>query len=286
MNKLTEAAENDDSRLDIKEEAEKTQEVELVEEIDIEDAEIDAEEAELEADDEHGENIPDEVLARREKRRQEKAYRKQKLKEDREELTRLREENRRFSAQLDALNTAPVAEAGEQPDPMTFESDADYTAAVAAWAAKKALADNNKAEIEARQKAAKATEDAQATARWQAQVAEIKQSVQDFDVVAYTAPISDSVAEMLKNSPLGAKIAYHLGKNPSEAINLSQMDQITAARTVGKLEAKLGAATAKPRKISNAPKPVETIETGSAGQEVDLSSMSMEEYRKHRQGAA
>lgn len=128
---------------------------------------------------------------------------------------------------------------------------------------------------------AAAQESAQVATNWRTQVEAAKGKYADFEEVAFTAPLSEPVAQMVAASDIGADLAYHLGKNPDEARRISALSPVAAAREIGRLEAKLS--TAPSPKTTQAPPPVPTV-TGRSSPQRDPNAMSYEEYKAMRMG--
>ena len=105
----------------------------------------------------------------------------------------------------------------------------------------------------------------------------------DFDEVVNnpSLQVSKTMADLLLDSENSAQIAYYLGKNPSLSAKISTLTtEREVARELGRIEGQLKAP--KPRKISQAPKPIKAVATGSGGTTVDLSKLSYDDYRKAR----
>lgn len=101
-------------------------------------------------------------------------------------------------------------------------------------------------------------ESAKVDAVWKAQVESAKEEFKDFDSVALNPnlPVSEAMAEVIRESDIGAALLYELGKKPDVALNIANMSPVKAARELGKLEARLQVA---PKKESKAPAPVKTV---------------------------
>ena len=101
-------------------------------------------------------------------------------------------------------------------------------------------------------------------------------------------PFHPATLQAIKESELGPQIAYHLAKNPNEAIRISQLSPYAAVREIGKLEVKLTpppASSSEPQRISQAPEPVKPVpQTGSLITS-DYDKMSMEEFMSKRNAA-
>jgi len=82
----------------------------------------------------------------------------------------------------------------------------------------------------------------------------------DFKEVAYNnaVRITGEMAEVIRGSESGPEIAYHLGKNPEEALRISKLTPLAQAVELGKLE--LTVKTKKPEKqISKTPDPIKPV---------------------------
>lgn len=91
--------------------------------------------------------------------------------------------------------------------------------------------------------------------------------------------ITPAMAETILDSDYGPDIAYHLGKNPTEAARIASLNPVSQARELGKLEALVSAPkpAAKP-----APAPVKTVGSQGSGSAKDPSKMTMAEYTAWR----
>lgn len=187
-----------------------------------------------------------------------------------DELTRLRydaERDRDYWRQL-ALQQQPQAKPEparpEAPKPVPKLEDFNYDEA----AYQAALFEHASAEAarKVREELRRETEQQQKQERvksWKTRETEFKAKNPDYEQVAYYAPISDAMAEVIQESELGPAIAYYLGKNTAEAEQIAQLDSVRAARALGRIEAKLEQpATPPPSKpaVSKAPPPPPRIE--------------------------
>ncbi|CAO3372882.1 hypothetical protein [Azospirillum argentinense] len=166
----------------------------------------------------------------------------------------------------------PAAEAA--PKPEDFPTYDAYLIAQAKHQLRQEL-------TQAEREKAQEQEATQVATGWRAQVDAAKGKYGDFEAVAFSAPISESVAHMVAASDVGADLAYHLGKNPDEARRISALPPVAAARELGRLEAKLSAAP--PPKQTQAPPPVPTV-NGRGTPTRDPNAMSYEEYKAMRMG--
>jgi len=126
-----------------------------------------------------------------------------------------------------------------------------------------------------------------------------REKYNDFDEVVHDpiVPITEAMVDILAETEYPAEIAYYLGKNLSQATQISRMPPIQAAKQIGIIEAKIaadekakpsGSALPKPtvvKKTTSAPAPIKPVKPGGA--EVvtkDPSKMTNEEYRAWRMG--
>ncbi len=175
----------------------------------------------------------------------------------REQARRLREveeENARLKA------PKPAAELGPKPTLADNEYDEEkYEAALTEWHGRKAAIEKENEKQQAAQQAAQA--------EWQADVqrfAEQRSSLKVSDYADAEAAVEQALSEaqqavIVKGSEVPAKLAYALGKNPSELKRLAAIkDPIKFAFAVAKLETKL---KTEPRK--GVPLPEATVKGAS-----------------------
>lgn len=99
----------------------------------------------------------------------------------------------------------------------------------------------------------------------------------DYDAVTRNpnVPITPDMAEVIRDSDAGPDLAYHLGKNPQEALRIAQMSPTRRAVEMGRLEARVTAPKAAPKQP---PTPVSPVSAIAAGGSKDPGNMSMSEY--------
>lgn len=168
----------------------------------------------------------------------------------------------------------PAPSPGAAPKPEDFPTYDAYLIAQAKHELRQEL-------TQAEREKAQEQEATQVASGWRTQVDTAKGKYADFEAVAFSAPISESVAHMVAASDVGADLAYHLGKNPDEARRISALPPVVAARELGRLEAKLSAAP--PPKPTQAPPPVPMV-NGRGTQPRDPNAMSYDEYKAMRMG--
>ena len=197
-----------------------------------------------------------------------------------DELTRQKHEAAREAAYWRGLAETRAAKETTQEKPAgkpsadQFEDHSEYVEALTDWKLEQKLAERD----------ARTQEQAKATT-WQERANAAKAEMPDFDEVmaSSSAPMSAAMAEAIKESDIGPKVAYHLAQNPDVAARLANLSPTSAAREIGKLEATLSAAKAPapaPR-VTTAPRPATPIGSGRSA-EGDPSKMSMADYETWR----
>lgn len=87
------------------------------------------------------------------------------------------------------------------------------------------------------------------------------------------------VRDLIVESDKGPLLQYHFAKNPADLKRINELAPVSAAKEIGKLEARLS--LAKPNTVTKA-SPPSTPPKGGAGRVVDISKMEMDEYVKFR----
>lgn len=97
-------------------------------------------------------------------------------------------------------------------------------------------------------------------------------------------PISQAMVELLQESDAGPDVLYHLANNRDEALQISQMDEKSAARAIGRLEAKLETVKPAPvpKPVSKAPPPPPQIEAVEPAVTKTPEQMTDAEFAKWR----
>ena len=98
-----------------------------------------------------------------------------------------------------------------------------------------------------------------------------------------TVPINQVVMDVLAETESPADVAYYLGKNRSEAIQISRMNPLAAARAIARIEMNLkhspapNAGVNQIRTVTNAPPPIKPVGSSNTVQR-DLEKMSQREF--------
>lgn len=116
----------------------------------------------------------------------------------------------------------------------------------------------------------------------------VRDRLPDFDVVVTPQTvITEYAADLIADSEYGPQIAYHLGKNPAEAMRIAGLPPHLQGREIARIEASVSVPI---RKVSNAPQPPPRVSGGSSPGAKDPAEMTAAEYsawyatRKRAQG--
>lgn len=113
-------------------------------------------------------------------------------------------------------------------------------------------------------------------AAFQERVQEVKDRLPDFDQVFNDrVEVSEIAADLIADSEYGPQIAYHLGKNPSEAARIARLPPHLQGREIARIEASVSIPV---RKVSSAPPPTQRLGGGSSPGAKDPADMSQAEY--------
>lgn len=164
---------------------------------------------------------------------------------------------RREMAQQPEQVQAPT----EAPNPEKFKTADEYVDALADWKAEQKLAAK-----EAKQQIT------QVESTYAEREEVVREKYEDFQKVVYNDDlrITEEMALVIKESEVGPELAYHLGKNPDEALRISKMSPLGQARELGKIEATLVATPpTSGKKASSAPEPIRPVGSRSATPKYD-----------------
>lgn len=95
-----------------------------------------------------------------------------------------------------------------------------------------------------------------------------------------THPVSQVVGQLILESDKGALLQYHFAKNPADLRRINELSPLSAAREVGKIEARLS--LAKPTTSTKAPPPVTAPKGGASpsSQEARMEAYLQKQYGK------
>lgn len=183
------------------------------------------------------------------------------------------------------------AEAGEPKRPAQEDFD-DYNDYVDALTDYKTDVKIQQWRRDEEQKAQSATAQAK-EAKLQEGINKGYEKYEDFEDIAMdpAVPITPMITEILAESDMPADIAYYLGKNRPEAVKISRMTPIAAAREIARIEAKLSDESphgpTPTKKTTTAPPPINPVGSSSTGPAKPLEEMSQKEYEAEmdRRGA-
>lgn len=199
-------------------------------------------------------------------------------------IDKLTWEKRELERRLSALEKPPEPKK-ELVAPKLEDSGYDEAKHQKAMAEYQELVIAQKAEEAAKRLLEQRDAEAKAKSRDESFAVEFKKLPPNEQEVANRALVSPFGAELIKESPVGPRIAVYLGENPDLAESIALLPERLQAKELGKLEAKLEAKieAAKEPKVSSAPPPVPKIEATAPGIEKDPEKMSMNEWIKWRE---
>lgn len=185
-----------------------------------------------------------------------------------------------------AQPVVPQAPAAPAPPPRLddFESWEEFETANRSYMVQEAKRELVK-EFEGRQEAAKVADELrdfhgriQAAAETDPRILEL--------VSDQTLPVSKPMATLIQKSDIAHSLLRYLDSNRADASRIASMDPILAAREMGILEARIRSAPAPqaPKKISQAPAPVKTVQPDTSGA-VDEDSLPTSEWIRRRNAA-
>ena len=99
----------------------------------------------------------------------------------------------------------------------------------------------------------------------------------------YFVPISQAMAEVIRDSEVGPKLIRHLANNKAESMRIHNLPPLAAARELGRIEARILATPAPepPKRVSQAPEPIKSL-TPSGATEIDLDKIPIDDFMKKR----
>jgi hypothetical protein len=185
------------------------------------------------------------------------------LAKEQRKLTRqaeLEAENRVLRDQVNKRTVAPEPTAPKQDDFGTFE---EYLEAKAEWIAEKRV-EAKLTEREQKQEQRKLEGERETVVKsWQQKVDAAVTKYADYGDALESVDhieIPEQLQVAIMESDLGADLAYHLAKNPSELERITSLKPHAALMALGKIEDKLSQAPAEVKKpVSKAPAPIKPL---------------------------
>jgi hypothetical protein len=220
----------------------------------------------------------------------------------REKYDALRERDRRDyelelkNARIAELEKAQKPEVATQNDFPTLESvgfdEGKFYAAVAAYTKGMTESAKEAAREEARG-IIQAERDAQSqelsNKSWATKEAEFLKSKPDYTEKVVDAgrrgawACTPEMGAVIKQSEMGPAIAYYLAEHTDIAAEIAKKDPLVQAREIGRIEAKLELAKAPPKPaVSQAPPPVNKVDSADAQAEKTPAEMTDNEFAKWR----
>lgn len=198
---------------------------------------------------------------------------KQSAQERIDELTRARREAEReakyfkdlYEGRAKPNGGPPPAEEPKAPNPDDYDlgrSDERYIEDVISYRVERGL-------DKVRGSVAQDLHSQAAERAWEAKQDVARSEYADYDekvtAGAHNWPCSPDMAEAIRTSDAGGKIAYHLASNPDEARRIVGLSPHAQIREIGKIEATLETAKPEGTKTTNAPKPPTSQARGAGG---------------------
>lgn len=174
----------------------------------------------------------------------------------------------RLAWELEQLKSQPAKPEPVAPVKPTLESsgyDEDkYQTAVIEYAKQVARAEAAAALQEDRDRQAQAGKQSEFEKR-QAEFAKSKPDYVEKVMENQSLPITQTMADVIRESDVGPQVAYHLAENPEIAASIAKLPPLVQAREIGRIEARIEAQKAAPApKVSSAPPPSSKIEASDA----------------------
>lgn len=177
-------------------------------------------------------------------------------------------------AEFEAYKAPPAVVREGKPTLDQFDSYDEFTEAITDWKLDQRDTVRQQAES-AREQGAKRGE---AQKRFTANADKFRETTPDYDeVMAEIADVelSHGMIEAVIDSDISAQLTYYFGKNQDEFDRINALSPLSAAREIGKIEAKI---LSKPIQTSSAPSPINPVSQSKATITKDPEKMSDEEW--------
>jgi hypothetical protein len=177
---------------------------------------------------------------------------------------------------IPAAIKAPAVSDGK-PKIEAFESLEEFQEALTDW--KLDQRESAKVQVEKQRESQRQAEQARQ------RIEQARSKYEDFDEVALdpSLRVSQAMYDVMLESDIGADVLYFLGNNPTEAERIAKLSPASAAREIGKIEAKLEAKPKAEPKVTKAPPPVKPLAGRAAPSFDPETTTSQSEYRKWRE---
>lgn len=166
---------------------------------------------------------------------------------------RLAEDRRKRAREEQQKAAQPIAPSVEPPKADQYKDANAYFDAVSTWKAQHIAFDN-----------AKKDQERQTIQAFEDRAEKLRTTKSDIDII-FAAPkdggpaTTDHMAAVIWESEIGPEIAYHLAKNPDEALRICNLTPLAQAREIGKIEAALAPKPPAVKKPSSAPEPITPV---------------------------
>jgi len=207
---------------------------------------------------------------------------------------RLAEDNAYLRGKLDAQEAAvkpPKEEATGlvRPNIEDFDTQEDYSEALMDYKVEVRLEERDKVNAEKAKVTEAKTAKEKAQESFAEQISKARAKYNDFNEVVMNnndIAITKSMIDVMQESTLGAEVAYHLGKNPDEALRIAKLTPTAQAMAIGRIEGILDAPekqTTEPQRVTKASTPIGKGVQGKGGTlKKSYNQMSASEYAHAR----
>lgn len=208
-----------------------------------------------------------------------------------DELTRNWREEQRRAEQLQQMLERALAQKAEPQPPAQpqqieptepkleqFQTYEEYVAALADYKADQKI----KAWEQSVQQREQQKLQAERQASFEARIKNAEAEMPDFRDVALNPrlPVSDTMAEAIREMEEGPRVLYALGQNPAEAARIASLPPTVAAVELGKFAVK--ALMPQPKTVTSAPPPVNPLSGGIGTRNADPDKMTDNEWAEWR----
>lgn len=193
-----------------------------------------------------------------------------------------------------ASGPAPSGDAkSAKPNQEDFDTYDEYQEAMVNWRVEEKVSQSlEKREAEQRERIARdqAQHDQKKVVdEHVARIDVFKKAHADFDAVidkGKNLPLTRPMQDAVVNSDSGPALMYHLCQHPEECDRIAAMPPMMAVKEMGKLEARIEAASTGPASsadsLTQAPRPIKPVGGGATASTMPLDQMSYRDYKRIR----